>query len=367
MLPAPPRGAMVRIRPVVEEMEGYVGGRTVEEAARALGLDPRRLVKLNSNENPLGPSPRALRALRGVRDLHRYPPPRPADLVAAIARREGLPEGCVAVASGSDAVVETLLRMVVEPGDRALVPVPTFPYYAIATRLAGGVPVAVSRDRRFRISASALLARAGRRTRVVWLASPNNPTGDTVGQRDIRRLLEELPGALVVVDEAYGEFAGRTVAPWVEHYPNLAVLRTFSKAYGLAGLRLGYVLLPERLRPLYEKAAPPFPVSRAAIAAGLAALGDRAHLRRSVEVARRGREFLRRFLPFRTFPTEANFVFADTSPSPASSVVRALFRRGVLIRDCSGLEGCGAGHIRVTAGRAEENRRVVAALREMGG
>lgn len=356
---------MVRIRPVVEEMEGYVGGRSLEEAARTLGLDPRRLVKLNSNENPMGPSPKALRALRALKEIHRYPPHRPADLAAAIARREGLPEGCVAVSGGSDAIVETLLRLVLEPGDESIVPVPTFPYYTIATRLAGGIPVAVPRDGRFRVSARSLLARAGRRTRAVWLASPNNPTGDTVDRGAIRALLNELPDALVVVDEAYGEFAGTTVAPWVRRYENLVVLRTFSKAYGLAGLRLGYALLPERLRPLYEKAASPFPVSRAAAAAGLAVLGDRAHLRRSVEMARRGREFLRRDIPFRTYPSRANFVLADVSPLRAPDVVEALFRRGLLVRDCSGLEGCGPGHLRITVGTAEQNRRVTAALREI--
>lgn len=358
-----PSCGMLRVRPVVEEMEGYVGGRSVEEAARALGLDPRKVVKLNSNENPLGPSPRALRALRSLKDLHLYPPRRPADLVASIARRERLPEGCVVVGGGSDALVEALLRLVLEPGDEALIPVPTFPYYSIATRLAGGVPVAVPRDRNLRVSASALLARAGPRTRIVWLASPNNPTGDTMGQREIRRLLEELPGALVVVDEAYGEFAGTTMAPRVRRYDNLAVLRTFSKAYGLAGLRLGYLLLPENLRASFERAATPFPVSRAAVAAGLAALGDRAHLRRSVEVARRGREFLRRSLPFVTYPSRANFVLADVSPRPASAVVERLFRSGVLVRDCSSMEGCARGHLRITAGTPGQNRRLIAALK----
>lgn len=362
--PGGPPPPMVRIRPVVEEMEGYVGGRSIEEATRALGLDPRRLVKMNSNENPLGPSPKALRALRGLRDIHRYPPRRPGDLAAAIAHREGLPEGCVAVSGGSDAIIETLLRLVLEPGNETLAPVPTFPYYAIATRLAGGTPVAVPRDRRLRTSADALLARAGPQTRIVWLASPNNPTGDTVDRKDIQVLLEELPGALVVVDEAYGEFAGTTVAPWVRRYDNLAVLRTFSKAYGLAGLRLGYALLPERLQPLYEKAASPFPVSRAAAAAGLAALGDRAHLRRSVEMARRGREFLRRSVPFTTYPSRANFVLADVSPLRAPDVVETLFRKGFLVRDCSTMEGCGPGHLRVTVGTAEQNRRLLTALRD---
>jgi histidinol-phosphate aminotransferase len=354
---------MVRIRPVVEEMEGYVGGRSLGEAARVLDLDPRKVVKLNSNESPLGPSPRALRALRALRDLHRYPPPRPRDLVAAIARRERLPEGCVAVCGGSDAAVETLLRLVLEPGDRTVAPVPTFPYYAIATRLAGGVPVAVPRDRSLRTSARALLARADRRTRIVWLASPNNPTGDAVDRAEIRALLEGLPDALVVVDEAYGEFAGRTVAPWVRRFGNLVVLRTFSKAYGLAGVRLGYALLPEPLRPPFDKAATPFPVSAPAVAAGLAALADRAHLRRTVETVRRGRALLRKRVPFTTYPSEANFVLADLSPLRAPRVAEALFRKGVLVRDCSRMEGCGPGHLRITVGTAEQNRRVVAALR----
>lgn len=354
---------MVRIRPVVEETEGYAGGRSAEEAARALGLDPRRLVKLNSNENPLGPSPRALRALRSVRDLHRYPPRRPAELTAALAKGARLPEGCVVVGGGSDAIVETLVRMLIDPGDEALVPVPTFPYYAIATRLAGGRPVSVPRSEEFGVDVEALSSRAGPRTRIVWLCTPNNPTGTVTPREEIRALLEELPDAVVVVDEAYGEFGGATVAPWVKRHENLVVLRTFSKAYGLAGLRIGYALMAPRLRCMYERAASPFPVDRAALAAALAALGDRAHLRRSVEVARRGRELLRNRLPFRTYPSGANFVFADASPRRAGEVVEALFREGVLVRDCSSLEGCGPGHLRITAGTPDQNRRLLAALK----
>jgi histidinol-phosphate aminotransferase len=141
------------------------------------------------------------------------------------------------------------------------------------------------------------------------------------------------------------------------------VLRTFSKAYGLAGLRLGYALLPEPLRPSFDKAATPFPVSRPAVAAGLAALADRAHLRRTVETVRRGRALLRKRVPFTTYPSEANFVLADLSPLRAPRVAEALFRKGVLVRDCSRMEGCGPGHLRITVGTAEQNRRVVAALR----
>ncbi|MBI4362063.1 MAG: histidinol-phosphate transaminase [Euryarchaeota archaeon] len=324
------------------------------------------VVRLASNENPLGPSPRVAGALRrAAGEAHLYPDPSCRELRKALAGRLRVPGGCVALGAGTDAVIEGLLKVLVEPRGEVVIPTPTFTYYEVATRLLGGVPRFVPRTPRGEVDPEGVLEAVNRRTRAIFLCAPNNPTGNGMAPEAIRRVQREVPGVAVIVDEAYGEFASTTALPLFRPDSSLIVLRTFSKAYGLAGLRVGYGVVPRELASPLAIAMSPFPVSTPAQRGALAALRDPAHLERTVALVRREREWLRENLPYPAYPSEANFLAINTRPRAASGVVRALEKRGILVRDCSTFRGAYRGLVRITVGTRPQNQRVVRALRSL--
>lgn len=352
----------------------YRAGRGVEEVARELGRDPDSFVKLASNENPLGPSPAAVNVIRDdATAVHRYPTASHTDLVDAIAATWDVRPPQIWLGNGGDAVLDFLARAFLDAGDRVLVPDPGFAYYGMSARYHHGevttYPLAKSEN--FALTAATVLD-AYDDERIVYLTSPHNPTGGTFTPSAIRTIARETGNqTLVVVDEAYGEYATTESAiPIVADRDDIAVLRTFSKAYGLAGLRLGYAVTPQPWANAYARVNTPFSASEIACRAGLAALDDETHVQRSVEAAKWGRTYLATELSARTFASEANFVLVDVSnvdpegqQTTASFVTRAALERGVIVRDCTsfGLPEC----IRVTCGTREETKRAVSVLEEV--
>ncbi len=340
----------------------YVPGRGLEEVARELGVDAADLTKLSSNENPYGPSPRAVEAVEAaVGDVHRYPKASHADLTAALADEWGLTRAQVWVSPGADGALDYLARATLEPGDEVLVPDPGFAYYAMSARYhhgrVGAYPVTKRDD--FEQSADRVLD-AYDGERLVYLTSPHNPSGSEIALDEVRTLAERVDSqTLLVVDEAYGEYSTAASArTLLDEYDNVAVTRTFSKAHGLAGLRIGYGLVPESWADAYPRVNTPFAANDLACRAARAALDDDDHLRRSVAGARRSRDRLRDGLDARTWPSGGNFVLAEVGD--AAAVAEAAKREGVIVRDCRsfGLPGC----IRVTAGTDEETAEAVAVL-----
>ncbi|WP_336344428.1 histidinol-phosphate transaminase [Halalkalicoccus ordinarius] len=343
----------------------YEAGRGIEEVARELGLDPDSLVKLASNENPLGPSPAAVEAIREhAGRVNTYPKASHADLIAALAERWKVTPEQVWLANGGDGALDYLSRATLEPGDRVLVPEPGFAYYGMSARYHHGEvsTYRISKDESFAQTAEGVLEHYDGE-RLVYLTSPHNPTGSTIELGDVEALADRTAEeTLVVVDEAYGEFADRPSAvELVEGRDDVAVLRTFSKAYGLAGLRLGYALVPEAWADAYARVNTPFAASEIACRAGLAALDDDDHVRESVETAREAREYVYERLDAPTWESEGNFVLAEVGD--ATAVADELQRRGVIVRDCTsfGLPDC----IRITCGTDEETRRAVAECNEI--
>jgi histidinol-phosphate aminotransferase len=349
----------------------YEAGRGIEEVARELGRDPSEFVKLASNENALGPSPAAAEAVReAADDLHHYPKASHADLTDAVADRHAVPPEMVWLANGGDGALDYLARATLDPGDRVLVPRPGFAYYGMSARFHHGdvATYTVSRADDFALTADLVLD-AYDGERVVFLTSPNNPTGGRFTLDAVETIAAETgPETLVVVDEAYHEFADapsalRLVAggPGDGDRDDVAVLRTFSKAFGLAGLRLGYAVVPAPWADAYARVNTPFAASEVACRAGLAALDDTAHVEATVETVRWARDYVRANLDAPTWESHGNFVLADVGD--ATAVYEALKRRGVIVRDCSsfGLPEC----VRVTCGTREETRRAVSELNEV--
>jgi len=340
----------------------YVPGRGAEEVARELGVDPSDLVKLSSNENPHGPSGAAVEAIRrAAGGVHRYPTTAHADLTDALAEQWGVDAEQVWVTAGADGAIDYLGRAMLDPGDGVLVPAPGFSYYGMSARYHGADPseYALSKADGFRYAADAVLDAYGGE-RIVYLTTPHNPTGAEIPLAGIERLADAVgAGSLVVVDEAYGEFGDAgSAATLLDERDDVAVLRTFSKAYGLAGLRIGYALVPPEWGEAYARVATPFAAGEVACRAALAALGDDAHVERTVESVEWAREHVREALDARTWESAANFVLADVGD--ATAVAEAARREGVIVRDCTGfgLPDC----VRISCGTERETRRAVEAL-----
>jgi histidinol-phosphate aminotransferase len=340
----------------------YQAGRGIEEVARELGFEPEELVKLSSNENPHGPSPRAVEAVReAAPSVNTYPKADHTDLVARLADRHGVEPGQVWLASGGDGALDYLHRALLEPGDGVLVPDPGFAYYPMSARYHHGTvsTYPLSREEDFVQTADGVLEHYDGE-RVVHVTSPHNPTGSEMSGGAVERLAEGTgEETLVLVDEAYVEFSDDPgKVDLVRERDDVAVLRTFSKVYGLAGLRLGYVLTPDTWDDAYARVNTPFAVNALALRAGLAALDDDDHLERTLESARWSRAYLQEHLDAPTWPSGGNFVLADVGDG--RWVFEAAKERGVIVRDTSsfGLPDC----VRVSAGTREGTRRAVEVL-----
>jgi histidinol-phosphate aminotransferase len=361
----------------------YQAGRGIEEVARDLGLDPDDLVKLASNENPFGPSPAAVEAIReAAGSANSYPKASHADLTEKLADRWSVAPEQVWLANGGDGVLDYLARAMLEPGEAVLVPDPGFAYYGMSARYHHGEvqEYQISKADDFALAAETVLddyegRESGdsrpRRTsgksdggeRIVYLTSPHNPTGKRFDLDAVAEIADRTGGeTLVVVDEAYGEFAdGPSAVELVGERDDVAVLRTFSKVYGLAGVRLGYAIVPEAWADAYTRVSTPFAASEIACRAGLAALDDDDHARKTVETAEWAREYLYENLDAPTWESHGNFVLAEVGD--ASEVADELQRRGVIVRDCTsfGLPEC----VRITCGTEAETKRAVAELNEV--
>ena len=281
-----------------------------------------------------------------------------------IARFLGVRPGEIVLANGADDALRTAFDVFVDSGSAVAFPEPTFPMYRFLAQVFDARPMTARFDSEMRFPLQKILGLLRRRPRVLFLANPNNPTGTLLSPKELRLILNAATHTAVVVDEAYAEFSRFTVVPWIRRYPHLVVVRTFSKAAGLAGLRLGCLVARSELAELFRKVMPPFPVNVAALVAAEAAIHDRAAARKYIHGVERERRNLEKTLArigVRTFPSAANFLLADFGPA-APELVRRLMGEGILISDRS--SGFGRpGPVRITIGTSQEMRRLILAIR----
>jgi histidinol-phosphate aminotransferase len=354
------------VKPHILSLEPYQPGKPAEELDRELGIEGS--IKLASNENPLGPSPRAVEAVRrAAAGVHRYPDGSSYALRRALAQRLGVAPEQLVFGAGADEVLELLAKVLLGPGDEAVFAWPSFAMYPIVVRGMGATPVPVPLTPTLVHDLAALAEAVTERTRLLFVCNPNNPTGTSVGAAEFDRFAAALPPTVVLaVDEAYFDFATRPDFPdslaWVRRRPGTVVLRTFSKIFGLAGLRIGYGCADPELADYLQRARHPFNVNRLAEVAALAALSDDEHAARTRRLAAEGIAYLSgalRELGIEVWPSDANFVLARTGPG----VHERLLREGLIVRP---LHGFGLPeHVRITVGLPEENERLVKALRRL--
>ncbi|HEY8391198.1 MAG TPA: histidinol-phosphate transaminase [Capillibacterium sp.] len=352
------------IRQEILGITPYVPGKPIEEVQRELGIE--HVIKLASNENPLGPSPQAVEAaVQALKEVHLYPDGNCYVLKEALAARLGVEPAELIVGNGCDEVIKLVAEAFFRPGDEVIVADPTFGEYAYATQLMGARLVKVKGEG-LAHDLEKMAAAVTPRTKAIFICNPNNPTGTMIDRAAWEKFLACIPPQVLVInDQAYFEYVEDPAYPDGIAYRGdgrVLTLRTFSKIYGLAGFRVGYGVGDRVLISYLNRVREPFNVNRPAQLAAVAALRDQAHLARSLEVNRRGKEQIYRGLAalgLSYLPTHANFILFATA-YPAATVFQAMLRKGVIVRSAEifGLPR----HIRVTIGTQEENERFLTAL-----
>jgi len=362
-----PDGVRRLIRRDLLSMEGYQPIVPIERLGEGVEVPIERIIKLDGNENPYGCSPRVQRALSSYRSYHIYPDPDQKEVRTALEGYVGVAAEHIVAGAGSDELIDMVLRLFLKPGDRVINCVPTFGMYPFSTEVCGGKVVEVPRGKGYAVDVSAVKAAIDRKTKLIFIASPNNPTANLTPERDILELVDT--GMVVVVDEAYYEFSGATVAPLVPKYENLIVLRSFSKWAGLAGLRIGYGVFPTFIADQLMKIKQPYNINLAAQIAVRESMADIDYLKQTVRaiIAERERLFSKleklRFL--QPLPSAANFIFCNVLKGDAQKIHQELRRMGIFVRyfDTPLLRNS----LRISVGKPDHTDFLIEVLRHLGG
>ena len=353
-----------KMLPHIRRLKPYHGVDPMEVIAERAGIPAEQVIRLNGNENPYGPSPKVNEALGSFQFYNHYTDPEQRKLRSVLSKYLGAPEERIVAGNGSDELIDLLLRMFLGPGENIIIPSPTFGMYSFTADICGGEAVSVPSDENFEIDVEAMVVAMTDKTKAVFLASPNNPSGNIASSSQIRALLET--GRLIVVDETYYEFCGQSVMPLMEEYPNLVILRTFSKWAGLAGLRIGLGVMQEEIAQTMISMKPPYNVNTAAEVALTASLEDTSVLLDRVKaiVAERERMMglLQKIPGIKAWPSQANFILFSLPEGQGERIFEGLCNRGIFLRYFNTPQL--KDFIRSSVGFPHETDAVVAALTE---
>ena len=357
--------AMPQMLPHIQALETYEGVDPMEVMAERAGIAPENIIRLNGNENPYGPSPKVAEALGSYQNFNYYPDPGQRNLRRVLSGYLKVEPDQIVAGNGSDEMIDLLLRMYVGVGDNVIIPTPTFGMYSFSAGICGGKAIPVERDDGFEIDLEAMKAAITAKSKIIFLTSPNNPTGNLVPEAQTRALLDT--GLLVVMDEAYFEFCGETAIPILSEYKNLVVLRTFSKWAGLAGLRIGVGAMDPELAATMMAMKPPYSVNLAAEVALITSLEDTPRLLERVRriVAERDRmmERLRQIPGLTPWPSQANFILCQVPEGRGKEIFDRLCSRGIFLRYWG--NGRLKDYIRTSIGLPHETDAVVEAFAEL--
>ncbi len=355
------------MRSEIKAIDAYVPIEPTAVLSQRIDIAPENIIKLDGNENPYGCSAKVRQALANYSHYHIYPDPEQRELRKALEEYIGFKSEQILAGSGSDELIDLILRLFIEPGDKVINCPPTFGMYKFCTEVCGGKIVNIPRKHDFSVDITAIKKAIDKKTKVIFIASPNNPSANLTNESDILELLTA--SIIVVVDEAYAEFSGSSITHLVPRYSNLVVLRTFSKWAGLAGLRVGYGIFPPSVAELVLKIKQPYNLNVAAQAAMLASLEDVELLLERVQLLIAEREELSKALastPFiRPLPSQANFILCRIDGIDAGALQAELRKRGIMVRrpDSPVLRDC----LRISVGLPEHRQALIEALNEIGG
>lgn len=352
------------VRPHLRKVSTYAGVDPPDELARQAGIRPGDVIRLNANENPFGAPDEVVQAIKDI-PLHLYPDPNQRKVRAALAEYTGQPVEQVMAGAGGDEIIDLLMRLFLEPGDRCLDCDPTFGMYSFCARLAAAEVVSVSRGEGWEVDVEAVKGAITPRTKILFLASPNNPTGNSVPEKDARALLDT--GLVLAIDETYFEFSGTSLAHLTAEYENLVVIRSFSKWAGIAGLRIGYMIGSEGMVRHLIDIKQPYNINVVAEAAAIAALKNRkpllARAHTLVEQRKRLESALKKMPGVSFFPSDGNFLLCRFTRRTAKQAYEGLAKQGIFVRYFSHQRLQDA--LRISAGTPEQTDRLIAALHKV--
>jgi histidinol-phosphate aminotransferase len=347
------------------ELKSFEAYSTSKDPKTLSGIPMNKIIKLDANENPYGCSPRVTEALANYQKFNIYTDVNQTEIRRLLANYTGVSADCIVASSGSNVLLDMVARLFVGPGDGVINCVPTFDIYRFSTQICGGRLIEVQRDEAYAIDVPSVKAAVDKTIKLIFLANPNAPTGNLTPEPDLREILDL--GLPTVIDEAYYEFSGVTVIPLMQEYPNLMIIRTFSKWAGLAGLRVGYGLFPTNIAAYLHMIKIPYNVNVAALVAVSESMKDLDYLRNNVKTIVTERERLFSELVkidwLKPFPSQANYILCQLLEGRADVLQQKLQDRGILVRYFKKprLDNC----IRISIGRPEDNGAVIRALQEI--
>lgn len=361
---------MVKVKKIVKELDPYVPGKSIDEIATKYNINPESIIKLGSNENPAGVSPKAIEAVKKEAQLiAQYPESNLEDLKAKIADYVGVDSSNIIIGGdGADEILDVLGKTLIGPGDEFIVPLPSYMYYEFTLKIQGGVPVYAKWNvGENKLDVDSVINAISDKTRIIFLCTPNNPTGGLISKEDIKKVLESTD-VLVVVDEAYFEFSDVNNVDLLEDYDNLLILRTFSKVLGLAGMRIGYAISNPEFIEYMHRVKPVFSLTKLSYVAALATLDDKEYIKKSTEISIESREYLTENMSkldkLTVYPSKANYILVDVRKTGITSkeFSEELLKKGVIVRDCSSFKGLDDYWVRVSVGTLEEDERFIKIL-----
>ena len=376
MLIFPESTVVNRMKPrqIVSDMDSYVPGKSQDEIAQEFGLKKEDIIKLGSNENPWGPSPKAVEAVsKELSNINRYPESQLNELIGLVADYSGVNDSQIIIGGdGADEIIDVLAKTFIEPDDEFIVPLPSYMYYEYLLMQYGAHPVYAKWDLDKNIlDVNSVFESITSKTKMIFLCTPNNPTGTLIDREDIIKIADENPDILIVIDEAYFEYSEITNKDLINEYDNIFIIRTMSKVLGLAGMRIGYGLACEEIIEYMHRIKPVFSLTRLSYVAAVNTFKDKDYIEKSIADGIESRDYLIEELSkidsLNVFPSKSNFILIDIRDTSytAHEIAREFMKRGVIVRDCTSFKGLDEYWIRISICTMDENKRFIEIVHEV--
>ena len=364
----------MKARKIVDEMDSYVPGRSQDEIAQDFNLKKEDIIKLGSNENPWGPSPKAMEAIKEeIASINRYPESQLHELVAEIAEYSGVDDSQVIIGGdGADEIIDVLAKTFIDAGDEFIVPLPSYMYYEYLLKQYGAKPVYARWDLdKNELDVDSIFDAITDKTKMMFLCSPNNPTGTLIDKEVLKDIASKNPNVLVIVDEAYFEYSEVTNKDLINEFDNIFIIRTMSKVLGLAGMRIGYGLACAEIIEYMHRIKPVFSLTRLSFVAALNTFRDKAYIEDSIKRGIESREYLydevSKIDGLHVFPSKSNFMLINVRETgfTASELALELMKKGIIVRDCTSFKGLDEYWIRISICTLEEDKKFIEILKEV--
>ena len=364
----------MKARKIVEDMDSYVPGRSQDEIASEFNLNKDEIIKLGSNENPWGPSPKAVEAIKKeLASINRYPESQHGVLTSEIAEyAEVEPNQIIIGGDGADEIIDVLAKTFIEEGDEFIVPLPSYMYYEYLLKQFGAKPVYAKWDLKANeLDVDSIYEKTTPKTRMIFLCTPNNPTGTLIDKEVLKKIAGDNPDVLVIIDEAYFEYSEVTNKDLIDEFDNVFIIRTMSKVLGLAGMRIGYGLACAELIEYMHRIKPVFSLTKLSFVAAVNTFRDKDYIEDSIRKGIESRQFLYDELSkidsIHVFPSKSNFMLIDIHDTgfTASELALELMKRGIIVRDCTSFKGLDEYWIRISICTLEEDRKFIEIIKEV--